>query len=118
MRWLADENVPAGVVGTLRADGHDVVCMTEVDPGATDLAVLERARRETRVLLTLDRDFGELVFLRGAASPPGLVFVRMVPPHAARLSAALRWLLHSADDRIEGRFVVLDADGARSRLLP
>lgn len=118
MRWLADENVPASAVRALRADGHDVVWATEADPGSNDLAVLGRARLEARILLTLDRDFGELVFLRGALAPPGLVFVRMVPPDAMRLVTALRWLVSGAGVPIEGKFVVLDADGARFRPLP
>ena len=118
MRWLADENVPATVVRALRADAHDAARVTEVEPGASDVIVLNRAREEFRVLLTLDRDLGELIFLRGAQSPPGLVYVRMVPPDVSRFVAALQWLVRESGVRIEGKFVVLDADGARSRPLP
>lgn len=118
MRLLADENVPVSAVRALRTDGHDVVWMTEANPGSNDLAVLDRARLEARILLTLDRDFGELIFLRGALAPPGLVFVRMVPPDAMRLVTALRWLVSEAGVPLEGRFVVLDVNGARFRPLP
>ena len=118
MRWLADENIPAGVVVWLRDEGHDVVWMVETFRGESDLAVLARARREDRILITLDRDFGELVFLRSAPPPAGIVYVRLVPASVSQLVARLHWLLRSGDVSIPGGFVVLDADGARSRRLP
>ena len=62
MRWLADECVDAGLVLHLRADGHDVAYMAEIMPAASDLEVVTRARAEGRVLLTEDKDFGDLIF--------------------------------------------------------
>jgi len=52
----------------LRDAGHDVVAIAEVAKGATDEQVLERAVNEKRVLITEDRDFGELVYARGRSS--------------------------------------------------
>jgi len=106
------------VVAWLRDGGHDVVWMVEACRGEEDLAVLARARREDRILVTLDRDFGELVFLRGAAPPAGIVYVRLVPASVNQLVARLHWLLQSGDLSVPGGFFVLDADGTRSRRLP
>ena len=62
---MADESCAKPVVLALREAGHDVVSIGEVAPGATDQQVLERALNERRVLITEDRDFGELVYARG-----------------------------------------------------
>lgn len=77
MRVLADENVPEPAVAALRAHGYDVVWMHEVAAGTPDLEVLARAQREQRVLVTLDKDFGELAFRHGAAAQCGVVLVRL-----------------------------------------
>ncbi len=61
MRFLADENVSRYVVEQLRAAGFDVAAIGLTNPGASDTDVLATARREGRVLITEDRDFGELV---------------------------------------------------------
>ena len=58
MRFLADESCDFAVVRALREAGHDVAAITEISPRATDEAVIERAAREERMLLTEDKDFG------------------------------------------------------------
>src|SRR5438132_13269252 len=61
MRFLADENVSRLVVAQLRAAGFDVASVRETRPGASDKDVLDEADSDDRVLITEDRDFGELV---------------------------------------------------------
>src|SRR5258707_7461184 len=68
MNFLADESCAGPVVRALREAGHDVVAIAEVARGATDQQVLERALNEKRVLITEDRDFGQLVYARGRSS--------------------------------------------------
>jgi predicted nuclease of predicted toxin-antitoxin system len=75
MDFLADESCAGPVIRALREAGHDVVAIAEVAPGATDERVLERALNEKRVLITEDRDFGELVYARGRSSA-GVILVR------------------------------------------
>lgn len=62
MRFFADENISPIVVGALRAAGHDALSATIVMPGAPDEDVMERAFAEARILVTEDKDFGELAF--------------------------------------------------------
>jgi hypothetical protein len=78
MRWLADECVDAPIVDHLRAAGHDVTYMAEIAAGASDVETIIRAQTESRLLLTEDKDFGELVFRRMRAVP-GLVLLRIDP---------------------------------------
>ena len=60
MRFLANENFPGAAVTALQAAGHDVIWVRIVAPGMTDPDVLAWAVREERILLTFDKDFGEL----------------------------------------------------------
>ena len=69
MRWLIDECVDAALAARLRRAGHDVVYMAEIAPAASDAAVLARAQQDSRLLLTEDKDFGDLVFRRGGPVP-------------------------------------------------
>ena len=62
MRLLANENFPSDAVDALRERGHDVIWIRTDAPGSRDEDILARARRESRVLVTFDKDFGELAF--------------------------------------------------------
>jgi predicted nuclease of predicted toxin-antitoxin system len=62
MRILANENFPGDAVNALRLEGHDVAWIREDAPGSLDTQVLQRAQDEERVLITFDKDFGELAF--------------------------------------------------------
>lgn len=62
MKLLADECCDVALVEALRADGHDVLYVAESLRGASDDGILTRAYTENRLLLTEDKDFGELVY--------------------------------------------------------
>jgi predicted nuclease of predicted toxin-antitoxin system len=62
MRFLADENFPGDAVTALRAAGHDVLWIRTDAPGINDQDVLSRSLSDARVLLTFDKDFGELAW--------------------------------------------------------
>jgi predicted nuclease of predicted toxin-antitoxin system len=65
MRFLADENFPGDAVAALRTSGHDVLWIRTDAPGITDQDVLARSLEDARVLLTFDKDFGELAWRSG-----------------------------------------------------
>jgi len=62
VRIVADESIDKQIVDRLRSDGHEVLFVAELEPGIDDLTVLARSREANAVLLTADKDFGELVF--------------------------------------------------------
>ncbi len=62
MKLLADEGVDAAVVGAPREAGHDVFYVAESASGATDQDVLDQANSEDRILVTVDKGFGEISF--------------------------------------------------------
>ena len=86
MNFVADESCARPVIQALRQAGHDVVAIAEIAKGATDDQVLERALKEKRVLITEDRDFGELIYARGRSSA-GVILVRF-PSRARRAKSA------------------------------
>jgi predicted nuclease of predicted toxin-antitoxin system len=73
---LADENIEAEIVARLRSDGLAVEYIIETGRGADDEDILERARVANQVLLTSDKDFGELVYRRHLAHA-GVVLLRL-----------------------------------------
>lgn len=76
LRLLADENVPRSAIVALREAGHDVRCVAEVSSGASDQVVLSLATSEDRILLTFDKDFGELATDPKAGGVPGVILFR------------------------------------------
>jgi predicted nuclease of predicted toxin-antitoxin system len=65
---LADEGVDRQIIDRLRADGNAVHAITEMNPGANDEWVLQTANTNTALLITADKDFGELVYRLGRAT--------------------------------------------------
>lgn len=76
MNLIADENVDAAIVDRLRAEGHAVVWVADLAPGVTDQDVLRKANASTAILVTADKDFGELVFRQGLAHS-GVMLIRL-----------------------------------------
>lgn len=84
MNLLADESVERQVVERLRQDGHHVSYIAEMEPSITDDVVLERANEKAALLLTADKDFGELLFSEGRLSSGGVVLLRLAGLSAGR----------------------------------
>ena len=78
MKWLADENFPEPSYRFLVANNFDIIHASKLFPSAIDELVVDAARNEGRVLLTFDRDFGKLLFLRKLAPPIGVVYFRLL----------------------------------------
>ena len=116
MRFLADESCAGRVVRALREAGHDVTSVRDTIRGASDKSVLDAALRERRLLLTEDKDFGELVFGRG---DPALGVVLLRYPAAARSQMARRVLDHVTvrGTELVGSFVVIEPSRTRVRRL-
>lgn len=117
MRLCANENLPGDCVLRLRQDGHDVLWIREAAPGSSDNAVLARAREENRLLITFDKDFGELVFRHGAKASQGVVLFRIAQPSATAVAARIAVILASRDDWA-GNFSVVEEFAVRMRSLP
>ena len=116
MRFLADENVPRAAVEELANRGHDVASVQESAQGATDREVLRRARSQRRVLVTFDKDFGELAF-SSARAVPGIILVRMSLSSPGLLARRVADVIDARADWA-GHFSVIDDRRMRMRALP
>jgi predicted nuclease of predicted toxin-antitoxin system len=118
MRLLANENFPREAVEALRQLGHDVAWVHADARGSTDPQVIERAVREQRILVTLDKDFGELAFrARILPSTSGVVLLRVFPPFSARVTALAVKVFAQGRD-YTGLFVLAEEFRIRERPLP
>ena len=113
---LANENLPLAAVEELRAMGHDVAWAAEDCPSAEDEALLAQAERESRILLTQDKDFGYLAFRRGLPAPCGIVLLR-VPAIPWVVVEFVKKVL-AVDMDLSGLFVVVEQRRIRQRPLP
>jgi predicted nuclease of predicted toxin-antitoxin system len=118
MRFLADENFPLDSVRRLRDEGHDVLAAAESLPGSRDEAVLSLAAREGRVLLTFDRDYGELIYRRELPAPLGVVYLRFIPQGSQQPAEIVLGLEEIEDMRLDGLYTVVDPPKIRQRPLP
>lgn len=118
MRFLANENFPLTSVTRLRQAGYDIASITEDSPGISDSEVLARAANEARIILTFDRDYGELIYRLGMPSPMGVVYFRYQPLTPEEPAEDLLRLLSVEGLYLERRFTVLDRTQVRQRPLP
>jgi predicted nuclease of predicted toxin-antitoxin system len=106
MRFLADESCDFMVVRALRAAGHEVEAIAERSPGMIDSDVLALAADEGRILLTEDKDFGQLVFAR-IREHSGVILVRYPARGRADLGRAAVAMVNELGDGLLHAFVVL-----------
>lgn len=117
LRLLANENFPRAAVDALRERGHDVGWVRTDAPGSSDREVLRRAVAEIRVLITFDKDFGELAFREGLSAVSGVVLFRIAPQSPSHVAQRAVAVLESRDDWA-GHFSVVEADRVRTTPLP
>jgi predicted nuclease of predicted toxin-antitoxin system len=117
MRFLADESCDFSVVRALRKAGHDVRAVAEIARGAKDREVLRLAREEKQVLLTEDKDFGQLVYAGGQGNV-GVVLVRFPALARKQLPAAVLDLVERFGNRLTTSFVVVEPARVRIGSIP
>lgn len=116
MKFLANENFPLPSVVFLRQHGFEVRSVAEKYAGYTDEEVLNIAVKDGLIVLTFDRDYGELLFRYRMLSVIGVVYFRdkgNSPEYAGNIlyELILKGLI------IENHFTVIDTGGVRQRKL-
>lgn len=112
MRFLVDECTGPSVARWLVAQGHDAASIFDESPGLADTQVLQRAVAENRILITNDRDFGELIFREGR-SHCGVLFLRLEDERPTSKIQVLQSVLAKHSNELENRFVVVTATEVR-----
>lgn len=116
MNFVADEAVDRGIVERLRQEGHRVWYVAEISPAISDDAVLDMANREGALLLTADKDFGEMVF-RQRRFTGGIVLVRLAGVSTARKAEIVAVAVSQSRSKLAGGFTVIAPGICRTRRL-
>jgi len=117
MKLLANENLPLDVVEALRNAGYEVAWIRTDSPGIDDITILARAVAEERVLLTFDKDFGELAFQHGLPASCGIILLRITAASSQEAAEKITAALIGRTDW-PGHFSVIDDRRIRMRPLP
>ena len=117
VKFLANENFPLASVYQLHEVGYEIAAIIEDSPGITDAEVLRRAVEEERIILTFDRDYGELIYRMKMPSPIGVVYFRYTPLTPEEPAQHLQRLLHIDGISLEGKFTVVERNQVRQRPL-
>jgi predicted nuclease of predicted toxin-antitoxin system len=117
VRFLVNENVTRTVIQELRQRGHDVLSVKESMRSEPDDAILARAQAEGCVVVTHDKDFGELAFRSGLPASCGVILLRL---SGSDPDADNRRVLEAVESRTDwaGHFSVVTDDRIRMRPLP
>ena len=114
MKFLLDACASSrSIYLTLTRLGHDVISAFEIDPSAADEELLALATEEHRILITEDKNFGELVFVRRLPHPCIIRFIDM--PVTEKVAAMLELLQHHGDDMNAGAIIVVTRSRIRIR---
>ena len=114
MNLVANDGVDRPVVERLRQEGHDVVYVAELSPSITDEEVLQQANARSAVLLTADKDFGELVFRQGLVHS-GVVLLRLAGLANAAKAEIVAEICRERTAELIGAFSVVSPGQIRIR---
>jgi len=98
--------------------GHDVAAVRHLNPKMADEETLRLAALEDRIVITMDQDFGTLVYLEGHPRPPGVLLLRLDDATGREKASALSAVLLGHAESLMGNFAVLQRDRLRVRPLP
>lgn len=114
MNFVADEGVDRQIVERLREDGHKVFYVAEMDPGIKDEDVLLLSNQESAILITADKDFGDLVFRQGSITC-GVLLVRLGGLSLSRKAEIVSTAIDKHEAEIPKAFSVISSGTIRIR---
>src|SRR5947207_14334503 len=117
MRLLADENVSRLVIERLRTCGFEVISVSDTNRGAPDTDVLSGADAEGCILITEDRDFGELV-IRQRLSVRGVILLELDRLSNEAEANIVLEVVHTQQGKLSGNLVIIEPARVRIRPLP
>ncbi|MCC6298175.1 MAG: DUF5615 family PIN-like protein [Anaerolineales bacterium] len=112
LHFLADESCDFSVVRALRAEGFDVLAVSEYMTRSVDRELIERAHAERRILLTEDKDFGWLVFASHSVSA-GVILIRFPSNLRSTLAKSVLQLVEQHGADLNNAFVVVQPGQVR-----
>ncbi len=114
MKIVADESVDYPIIARLREAGHGVGAIVELTPGITDTQVLDLANQQNHLLLTGDKDFGELIF-RDRQHTCGIVLIRLAGLSPADKATIVVEVMAAYETQLANAFCVIARNIVRIR---
>src|SRR5258708_5035774 len=114
MRFIVDESTGTSVAEYLRGQGHHVTVVAEALPQADDIEILRKAVAEKLIVVTNDKDFGDLVF-RSGESHAGILLLRLRDESSATRVAVVANVMENHPEDLAGNFVVASESHIRVR---
>lgn len=110
---LADENILDYIIDSLRAKGYNFFSIKESVRGATDISIASLSLNPSRIILTEDKDFGEIAFSK-EINLAGCILLRYVPFNEEKITALLlQFLENETLESLTGKFVTITPDKIR-----
>ncbi len=112
MRFIVDECTGPKVAKWLKSIDHDVFSVYEQSRGINDIEILKLAVKEKRILITNDKDFGEMIF-REKKAHNGIIFLRLNDERSAMKIKVIENVLMEHPDEIKNNFIVASENNLR-----
>ena len=115
MIFLANENIPLDSIVLIRSYNHIVLSIKEDFRGISDIAVLKLANQKDAIILTFDKDYGELIFRENFENPPSVIFFRFKGYNAEFAANALLKIIQNPQIQLQGYFTIIEEETVRQR---
>ena len=112
MLFLVDEWTGTSVADWLKSEKHEVFSVFEQWRGVSDNEIIEKCQNEDYILITFDKDFGEMVF-RNQKVHNGIILLRCEPNILKKRIEVLNKLIQNYSDSLQNNFVVVTNDKVR-----
>ena len=114
LKFLVDAGVGRKVEQWLSTSGHDVKTVRAIDPKMPDQTILQIAVEESRIVVTMDKDFGQLVY-RAEQAHAGVLLLRLEEATSEEKVHVVAQIIQDHADKLEGRFSVYQSGRLRIR---
>jgi predicted nuclease of predicted toxin-antitoxin system len=112
MKLLIDESLNFRLLNACQSAGISFICVKDIMRGALDTEIIQFSNDNERIILTEDKDFGELVFKQNL-KPYGVIFLRYSPLETADASIALFKCLTEHQTELQGNFIAITPRNTR-----
>ena len=112
LKFLFDVGVSRKVELWLKENGYDIKAVRDINPRLADKEILDIAVKEERIIVTMDKDFGELIYKSGLAHR-GVLLLRLDEAGSDEKLAIVRFILDNYSDEIFDKFCVFQKDRLR-----
>ena len=115
MKFPANENFPRPSIHILKTAGFYIESISDISPGIADSAVINTASRDHAIILTFDKDYGEIIFRHNIVHPPAVVYFRSKGNDPKFAGTFLLKTIQEKTYQIENCFTVVEMDGVHQR---